>query len=1043
MSKTLKNKKLICGLIICLVVCLALGIFALPNVNAYAQTEPVTGNYDEDFVVTDTADEVLAEYQYSVINETECNVRITNKTTATKAIIPNVAEIDGKEYKVTEIAVNGFLSAAKLVRVKLPSSIKKIGNMAFANCTSLQRVVMANVVEIGNNAFYRCTSLEHLVLPQSVQVVGSTILRSNNTQVHIRAQAASENWAENWNTGNTNTEVDYNSQYIEPLELETIYRTVARTSEPQMVGYAVAEGQPRTDMFYEEQGSNIFLPNMYNGDYLLAINNGAFENAVCEKLVIEYSAKTLFIGSNTFEGLICDDIIINRNISFYDEQTDTYSDNIFTFSSVKRIVLPDTVTELPVAAFTYCTELTNIFFATPQYEEKREVVLQLVDNLAADSEVGVVYLPNNSALTTIREAAFMGTMAINEVHIYDNITNVETSIFTDWTDAQQVFVHNGNRNMSQVNGYNWHPQWHNDVSDANVHYDAKYYTITFHFDDGTNNTVTKDVKFGEPIGTMPTNDYEYHNLYAWADGNSEVWAETTIYNIEKDLDLYACYSAYLYTVFYNVNSPDPYLYPVYGEMQPSVFAYSDYLPLRSMNYTINGWDFVEWRIVVDDTVLNFLDGETINMVDVLTTLGLPTTDGYYITLDAIWELHNYTITYDPKEGTNPSSNPLTYTIQDSIIFDAPIWEGHIGSWSQEGITEGSYGDIEIEANYIDIRWHKATFLPNGGQYNYASLDFKTDEDKVLSAPERNGYSFIGWLLQGTNNTFVTNLKEFKTDITLEAIWVQTGTIYTVSSSATTLAVSATNSTVELPYSHNAIEIIVANNVKQLYLYADVYKIHYVRITVQSGRTSDLSLVLNNVDIQSNDASNPTVKMTDNRALSITAYKECVIQGATGLAGKNGSLHGPNLEFGADGEAGGKGGIAIECANLTLCSPISIIGGRGGHGGTGSSGRSGYNGGVGGNGNYAVICNKITIQSSDILIQGGNGGDGGNGGSGYTSINQGKGARGGFGSMAVSQSETDFNMPQIVGRDSYDNVEFNSGTAGKKGVDGGESHEVIQ
>lgn len=85
---------------------------------------------------------------------------------------------------------------------------------------------------------YRCTGLEHLVLPQSVQVVGSTILRSNNTQVHIRADVVGENWAENWNAGNTNTDVDYSSQYIEPLELETIYRTTARTSEPQMVGYA-------------------------------------------------------------------------------------------------------------------------------------------------------------------------------------------------------------------------------------------------------------------------------------------------------------------------------------------------------------------------------------------------------------------------------------------------------------------------------------------------------------------------------------------------------------------------------------------------------------------------------------------------------------------------------------------------------------------------------------------------------------------------------------------------------------------------------------
>ena len=1038
MIKTLKNKKLICGLIICLVVCLAIGIFSLPSVNAYAETEPVTGNYDKDFVVTDTANEVLAEYSFSVLNETECSVRITNKTTATKALIPDVAEIDGKDYKVAEIAVNGFLSATKLVRVKLPSSIQKIGNMAFANCTSLKRIVMANVVEIGNNAFYRCTSLENLVLPRSVEIVGSTILRSNNTAVHIRAESVGDNWAENWNTGNGITEIDMNSTYIEPLELETIYRTVARTSEPQMVGYAVAEGQPRTDKYYEEEGTNIFLPNMYNNDYLLAINNGAFADAVCEKLVIEYSAKTLFVGSNTFEGLICDDIIINRNVTFLDESTGVTSDNVFAFSTVKRIVLPDTISELPVAAFTYCTDLTNIFFATPQYEEKRDVVLQFVDDLAENSQVGIVNLTQSEAFATIRESAFMGTTSITELHIYDNVKTIESDICADWTDSQHVYVHNANRNMSQANGYNIHPQWHNTVSATNVHYDAKYYTITFHFDDGTNNTLTKDVKFGEPIGEMPTNDYAYHNLYAWADDIKQ-WTEDTIYDIDGDWNLHASYSSYSYTITYNPNSPNPNLYPVYGDMSPSAFAFNDYSPLPTLGYSINGWDFVEWRITYDDVTLNFNDQQVINVLEILQTFNLPTYDGYGITLHAIWTLHEYTIEFVYDRGDNPSTNPTTYTIQsDTIVFDNIQLEGYTCWWNPESIPQGSYGNITVTAHYFETDLYKVSYDLNGGTNAQNPIEFKFDEDNYLNNPTRTNYSFVGWKLQGTANTFVTNLKGFEEDITLEAIWVETGTIYPLSTSATSITVSASKSTIALPDYHNYFEIIVDASVQQLYLYRQSLGTNLISIKILGGRTTEFSLILNNVRLRSNNALYPTINMQDSNTLNITAYKECIIEGAIGERGAYGTSWGSGLELGENGKEGGLGGIAIKCQTVKFCSPITIIGGTGGMGGNGSSGKYGYDGGKGGDGNYAIVANIIIIGASNISVCGGNGGGGGHGGGGYTPYNCGKGAWGGFGCVATAMADGS-GAPQIIGQTDYADVTFSYGQAGIKGVNGDKIH----
>ncbi len=216
MKKTLRSNLSVL-LTLCLVVSAIFGvgiIFGMPTADAYAaESQDGTDN----IVVTDTIDEVLAEYQFATISDTECSVRISNKAVATKAVIPSTAEISGKTYKVTEVVASGFASAAKLKRVSLPYTIKKVGNMAFGNCTSLQRISLSNVEELGANVFYKCTSLEKLVLPDSLVKMGATILRGADTQVLARSSVAKEGWAANWNTGNANTNVEYNSTFVNHL----------------------------------------------------------------------------------------------------------------------------------------------------------------------------------------------------------------------------------------------------------------------------------------------------------------------------------------------------------------------------------------------------------------------------------------------------------------------------------------------------------------------------------------------------------------------------------------------------------------------------------------------------------------------------------------------------------------------------------------------------------------------------------------------------------------------------------------------------------
>ncbi|MBQ7365543.1 MAG: leucine-rich repeat domain-containing protein, partial [Clostridia bacterium] len=113
-----------------------------------------------------TSDENGLEYQLNADGSGYTVVGIGN-CTATEVVIP-------KTYKglpVVEIGREAF-SFYKLTSVKIPGSVKKIGDRAFAECSMLNEVILSKgLTEIGVYAFYRCSALSEIVVPDSVKTV--------------------------------------------------------------------------------------------------------------------------------------------------------------------------------------------------------------------------------------------------------------------------------------------------------------------------------------------------------------------------------------------------------------------------------------------------------------------------------------------------------------------------------------------------------------------------------------------------------------------------------------------------------------------------------------------------------------------------------------------------------------------------------------------------------------------------------------------------------------------------------------------------------
>lgn len=75
-----------------------------------------------------------------------------------------------------EIGDSAF-RGSEIVRIELPSGVKRIQRGAFLNCTELKKVSLPEgLEEIGHNAFQWCYNLEEINIPSTVHIFGKVIL---------------------------------------------------------------------------------------------------------------------------------------------------------------------------------------------------------------------------------------------------------------------------------------------------------------------------------------------------------------------------------------------------------------------------------------------------------------------------------------------------------------------------------------------------------------------------------------------------------------------------------------------------------------------------------------------------------------------------------------------------------------------------------------------------------------------------------------------------------------------------------------------------
>lgn len=333
------------------------------------------------------------------------------------------------EEGLTEIPDSTF-SESDIVEVVLPSTITKIEDGAFYNCTNLKRINLGdNLNFVGESAFKGCVSLEELYLGHSFQTsyvssfsglsgLKKVILNCNNVP-------GNETMQYSWYLLDTKTANGLEFVIGKDVEVATYFNLFEHHG-------SVNEFNTVSTVTFEDGCKVRELDGTFRGFYNLT------------SVVLPESVKK--VGKSTFEQC--------RSLESIDLSgvTELDTENLFTNCySLKSVILPDNLTEIGPYMFSNCKSLVSL--TIPQS------VTVIGENAFSQCAIETIVLPQN--LTEIGTKAFY-ISDLKEIFIPKSVTYIGEAAFVAFTFNQLTVYCEVD---SKPEG------WHDDWAQDNYHID--------------------------------------------------------------------------------------------------------------------------------------------------------------------------------------------------------------------------------------------------------------------------------------------------------------------------------------------------------------------------------------------------------------------------------------------------------------------------------------------------------------------------------------------------------------------------------------------
>jgi len=333
---------------------------------------------------------------------------------------------------VTKIGDECFKGCQNLTNITLPSTLKEIGEGAFANSNVNNVIIPEGITKIEYGCFRNCQNLTNITLPSTLkEIEDNAFLGSNVNNVIIPEGVTGIGYDCFYECTNLTT-ITLPSTLTEIWERAFAYSRVNNVIIPEGVT------KIRNECFsYCTNLENITLPST-----LKEMGESAFEGSNVNNVIIPEGVTE--IGSYCFKE--CQNL---TNITL-PSSIKEIGNSAFAWTKVNNVIIPEGVTEIRNECFSYCTNLENITLPSTLKEMGKSAFEgSNVNNVIIPegvTEIGAHCFENCQNLTNITlpssikeigEEAFEASN-VNNLIIPEGITKIKYGCFVDCDNLTNI-----------------------------------------------------------------------------------------------------------------------------------------------------------------------------------------------------------------------------------------------------------------------------------------------------------------------------------------------------------------------------------------------------------------------------------------------------------------------------------------------------------------------------------------------------------------------------------------------------------------------------
>lgn len=258
--------------------------------------------------------------------------------------LTTLMKLDLSETTISSLPDQFMYNRSSLVEVKLPATLKSIGNSAFYGCSALQSFDLNGITTIGSNVFNGCHSLSYINL-SGVQSIGNSAFSNCSKLNNIDLSTVVIIGGSAFSGCSSLKSIDLTSAIIiGSLPIESGYYSSGYSFENCTSLKEVTFGN-NLQAVYSRSFRNTAIESISLPGSLTSIDNETFKN--CKNLLsVEIPSSITSIGSEAFYG--CSSL---RTVSMETGLSVIGSSAFTGCTSLEEVIIPPTVKSIGSSAF--------------------------------------------------------------------------------------------------------------------------------------------------------------------------------------------------------------------------------------------------------------------------------------------------------------------------------------------------------------------------------------------------------------------------------------------------------------------------------------------------------------------------------------------------------------------------------------------------------------------------------------------------------------------------------------------------------------------